>query len=91
MYKRQVFNAIDDKGLLISPPPNPTNANKDKLYQIKTVDIALTVRSSKPFFRNAKLRKVLAMMDSSRTQSNTDKFLRESIIVSAHARNLGLQ
>ncbi len=86
-----VFNPIDDKGLLISPPPTPTNANKDKLYQIKTVDIALTVRSSKPFFRNAKLRKVLAMMDSSRTKSNTDKFLRESIIVSAHARNLGLQ
>ena len=86
-----VFNPIDDKGLLISPPPTPTNANKDKLYQIKTVDIALTVRSSKPFFRNAKLRKVLAMMDGSRTKSNTDKFLRESIIVSAHARNLGLQ
>ena len=86
-----VFNPIDDKGLLISPPPNPTNANKDKLYQIKTVDIALTVRSTKPFFRNAKLRKVLAMMDGSRTKSNTDKFFRESIIVTAHARNLGLQ
>ena len=86
-----VFNPIDDKGLLISPPPSPTNANKDKLYQIKTVDIALTVRSTKPFFRNAKLRKVLAMMDGSRTKSNTDKFFRESIIVTAHARNLGLQ
>lgn len=86
-----VFNPIDDKGLLISPPPTPTNTNKDKLYNIKTIDIALTVRSTKPFFRNAKLRKVLAMMDSSRTKSNTDKFLRESIIVSAHARNLGLQ
>ena len=86
-----VFNPIDDKGLLISPPPTPTNATKDKLYSIKTIDVALTVRSSKPFFRNAKLRKVLAMMDGSRTKSNTDKFLRESIIVSAHARNLGLQ
>ncbi len=86
-----VFNPIDDKGLLINPPPTPTNATKDKLYSIKTIDVALTVRSSKPFFRNAKLRKVLAMMDASRTKSNTDKFLRESIIVSAHARNLGLQ
>ena len=86
-----VFNPIDDKGLLINPPPTPTNTNKDKLYNIKTIDIALTVRSSKPFFRNAKLRKVLAMMDGSRTKSNTDKFFRESIIVSAHARNLGLQ
>ena len=86
-----VFNPIDDKGLLINPPPTPTNTNKDKLYNIKTIDIALTVRSSKPFFRNAKLRKVLAMMDGSRTKSNTDKFFRESIIVTAHARNLGLQ
>ena len=86
-----VFNPIDDKGLLINPPPTPTNTNKDKLYNIKTIDIALTVRSTKPFFRNAKLRKVLAMMDSARTKSNTDKFLRESIVVSAHARNLGLQ
>lgn len=86
-----VFNPIDDKGLLINPPPTPTNTNKDKLYNIKTIDIALTVRSTKPFFRNAKLRKVLAMMDGSRTKSNTDKFFRESIIVSAHARNLGLQ
>ncbi|MEK9907419.1 MAG: hypothetical protein VW540_06520 [Gammaproteobacteria bacterium] len=86
-----VFNPIDDKGLLINPPPTPTNTNKDKLYNIKTIYIALTLRSTKPFFRNAKLRKVLAMMDGSRTKSNTDKFFRESIIVTAHARNLGLQ
>ena len=86
-----VFNAIDENGLLINPPPTPTNSTKDKLYAIKTIDIALTVRSSKPFFRNAKLRKVLAMMDGSRTKSNNDKYLRESIIVTANARNLGLQ
>ena len=30
-----IFNAIDDKGLLISPPPTPTNAKKDFLYKIK--------------------------------------------------------
>ena len=86
-----VFNAIDENGLLINPPPTPTNSTKDKLYAIKTIDIALTVRSSKPFFRNAKLRKILAMMDGSRTKSNNDKYLRESIIVTANARNLGLQ
>ena len=86
-----VFNAIDENGLLINPPPTPTNSTKDKLYAIKTIDIALTVRSSKPFFRNLKLRKILAMMDGSRTKSNNDKYLRESIIVTANARNLGLQ
>ena len=92
-----IFNPIDDKGLLISPPPTPTNAKKDFLYKIKTVDIALNVRSTKEFFRAAKLRKFFALGDAQRdgsgsnTKAKTDKFLRETIVVSAHARNLGLQ
>lgn len=92
-----IFNAIDDKGLLISPPPTPTNAKKDFLYKIKTVDIALNVRSTKEFFRAAKLRKFFALGNSQRdgsgsnAKAKTDKFLRETIVVSAHARNLGLQ
>ena len=85
-----VFNAIDDKGLLIKPPPTPTNATKDKLYKIKTIDIALTVRSTKDFFRTSKLREVLAMTDTSRNIKKTDKFLRDTIVVTAHARNIGL-
>ena len=86
-----VFNAVDDQGLLINPPPTPTNANKDKLYNIKIVDIALSVRSSKEFFRTSRLRELLAMTDKNRNQKNTDKYLRDTIVVSAHARNLGLQ
>jgi len=86
-----VFNAVDDQGLLINPPPTPTNANKDKLYNIKIVDIALTVRSSKEFFRSSRLRELFAMTDKNRNQKNTDKYLRDTIVVSAHARNLGLQ
>ncbi len=92
-----IFNAVDEKGLKISPPPTPTNAKKDFLYKIKTVDIALNVRSTKEFFRSAKLRKFFALGDSQRdgsgsnTKAKTDKYLRETIVVSAHARNLGLQ
>jgi len=92
-----IFNAIDEKGLIISPPPTPTNAKKDFLYKIKTVDIALNVRSTKEFFRAAKLRKFFALGDTTRdgsgsnTKAKTDKYLRETIVVSAHARNLGLQ
>ena len=86
-----VFNAVDDQGLLINPPPTPTNANKDKLLNIKIVDIALTVRSSKEFFRSSRLRELFAMTDKNRNQKNTDKYLRDTIVVSAHARNLGLQ
>ena len=92
-----IFNAIDEKGLIISPPPTPTNAKKDFLYKIKTVDIALNVRSTKEFFRAAKLRKFFALGDTTRdgsgsnTKAKTDKYLRETIVVSAHARNLGMQ
>ena len=92
-----IFNAIDEKGLIINPPPTPTNTKKDYLYKIKTVDIALNVRSTKEFFRSKKLRKFFALGDTTRdgsgsnTKAKTDKFLRETIVVSAHARNLGLQ
>ena len=86
-----IFNPIDETGVLISPPPTPTNSNKEKLYKIKTIDIAMTVRSTKDFFRTSKVRKVLAMIDSKRDKSKTDKYLRDTIVVTAHARNLGLE
>ena len=92
-----IFNAIDEEGLLINPPPTPSNAKKDYLYKIKTVDIALNVRSTKEFFRKKKTRKFFALGDTARdgegskTKAKNDKFLRETIVVSAHLRNLGLQ
>ena len=60
-------------------------------YKIKTIDIAMTVRSTKDFFRTSKVRKVLAMIDKKRDKSKTDKYLRDTIVVTAHARNLGLE
>tara|TARA_B100001250_G_C19761962_1_gene772893 strand:- start:90 stop:920 length:831 start_codon:yes stop_codon:yes gene_type:complete len=86
-----IFNPLDDNGLLIKPPPNASNSNKDKIYKIKTVDIALTVRSTKDFFKSSRLRKIFALADTTRDKKRTDKILRESIIVTAHARNLGMQ
>ena len=89
-----VFNAIDDTGALIDPPPTATNSTKDKLYKIKTVDIGLTVRSTKPFFRSSRVRSILGLADTSRDRQFTgedSKYLRDTIIVTAHARNLGLQ
>ena len=49
-----VFLPIDDEGKLINPPPTANNATKDKLYKIKTVDIALSIRSTKKFYRSDK-------------------------------------
>ena len=85
------FHAIDENGKLISPPPTATNATKDFVYKIKTVDVALTKRSRKEFFRDAKSRSVKSLEDSSRDISKNDKYLREAIIISANTRNLGLQ
>ena len=54
------------------------------------MDIAFSVRSQKEFFREAKKRDLLSLGIKS-SKSHTDKFLRESIVVSAHTRNMGLQ
>jgi len=85
-----IFNAVDENGKLIKPPPSQTQ-NKDKIYKIKTVDIGLTVRSTQEFFKNNKIRKIFGLNDNARYISKNDKYLRDTIIVTAHARNLGLE
>ena len=60
--------------------------------KIKTIDIALTVRSKKQFYRKSKPREILALLDPKRNKGKlADKYLRDMIIVTAHARNLGMQ
>ena len=53
--------------------------------------MALTKRSRKEFFRDAKSRSVKSLEDTTRDISKKDKYLREAIIISANTRNLGLQ
>jgi len=96
-----IFNAIDVDGVIIDPPPSPTNQNNDKIFGIKTVDIGITVRSKNDFYKEknsdfktktGKDRKNYALSDTNRDLTRfDDKFLRETITVTAHARNLGLQ
>ena len=87
-----VFNPIDDKGVLIDPPPSPTNINKNKLYNIKTVDVAISIRSTKPFFRTkADNRNKAVMNETKRQRKDNDRYFRDTIIVTAFARNLGIQ
>ena len=81
-----IFIPIDEKGKRISPVPKTLNDSN----KIKIVDIAFSVRSQKEFFRKAKKRDLLSLGVKS-SKSHTDKFLRESIVVSAHTRNMGLQ
>ena len=83
-----VFIPIDDEGKLIDPPPTPT-VNKSKLYKIKTVDIALSIRSTKKFFRSDKDRTKATLNNPFRKKTRNDKFFRDTIVVTAHARNMG--
>jgi len=81
-----IFIPIDEKGKRISPTPKTL----DDSNKIKIVDIAFTTRSQKEFFRKAKKRDLRSLGVKS-SKGYTDKFLRDSIVVSAHTRNMGLQ
>jgi hypothetical protein len=85
------FIAIGEDGLKISPPPTYDNVNREKIFNIKVVDVIITTRSTKPFYKSNITKTILALGDAARNITKTDKYLRDSIIVSAHARNLGLQ
>ena len=81
-----IFNPLNEKGQLINPVPSDlTGSNK-----IKVIDIAIIMRSQGEFFKKKKPKEVYSLGSKSNTSFN-DKFLRESILVSAHTRNMGLE
>ena len=82
------FTAIDKLGKRITPPPSYTNVNKDKIYSIYNVEMFLTFRSKKDFFRDSKQRTINSTHDELRDQKNTDKFLRDSMTITTFTRNL---
>ena len=81
------FIVFDNQGRIISPPPRPDDASRKDLYNIATVDVRLTFRSKREFFRIKKPRLVKGLGE--RTFDHDDKFLRDSVVVSIHTRNIG--
>ena len=86
------FNAFGNQGKILNPPPSPDNpSTRGDLYNIKIVDVRLTFRSKREFFRaeaqEEKPRLVKGLGD--RTREFFDKFLRDSVVVSVHTRNIG--
>ena len=87
------FIPLDAAGRKISPLPKPGSdtAARDNLYKIRAVDVRLTFRSKKEFYRfEAKAdtpRFVKALGD--RTQAFVDRYLRDSVVVTIHTRNIG--
>ena len=85
------FIVFDKQGRIINPPPRPDNSSRKDLYNIRVVDVRLTFRSKKEFFRFSaatdKPRLVKGLGE--RTREFFDKFLRDSVVVSVHTRNIG--
>ena len=86
------FIAFGNQGKILNPPPSPDNpTTRGDLYNIKIVDVRLTFRSKREFFRSeaqdAKPRLVKGLGD--RTREFFDKFLRDSVVVTVHTRNIG--
>ena len=81
------FVALDKYGEKINTDPAEDHS---KLYDIRSVDIKLTFRSSSPkgYFKR-KIKNVIKSFDDDRMTSIEDSFHRESIFVTVHTRNIG--
>lgn len=75
--------------------PQPDNASSVDLYRIAQVDLRLTFRSKKAFYRTVgteqKQRLVLGLGDERAAENFNDKYLRDSVVVSISTRNIGMQ
>ena len=87
------FIVFDKQGRIINPPPRPDDASRKDLYNIAIVDVRLTFRSKREFFRVKKPRLVKGLgggvAQPDRTRNHDDRFLRDSVVVSVHTRNIG--
>ena len=87
------FIPLDATGKRISPIPKPGEDSEAmaNLYNIRAVDVRITFRSKKEFYRYkanaATPRFVKALGD--RTRGFLDKYLRDSVVVTIHTRNIG--
>jgi len=97
-----VFIPYDEKGKILSSKSSggshkngDYSPSNERTYDLRTVDIAFIVRSTKKFYKNKTVRKILSIAttgsaNQSRDLNQNDQYLRETIAVTANARNVGL-
>ena len=100
------FIPFDENGRIITDPaknfPAPENLNlRDRLFDIRTVDMRLTFRSKNEFYKDNKqidpsnpsnrvARKIYGLQRNfTPTDDKLDKYLRDSVIVTVNTRNIG--
>ena len=94
----------DVNGEAIDPPPqnDAGNANRLKVDDIRAVEIALTTRSRKNFYKNEttndgsnrrvfEIDSVAVLPEDDDGTEFTDRFLRETVVLSVNTRNIGLE
>ncbi len=92
-----IFIAKDKNGVAIDPPPqnDAGNANRMRVFDIRAIEIALTTRSRKDFYRtttrNDGSDRTIFDIDSDNETIINDLFLRETTVLSVNTRNVGLE
>ena len=84
----------DEDGKIIGNISSEVTPFNTRAFDVRTVDVGLIIRSTKPFYRNdskagGAIRKVVSFTTGRNIQEK-DKYLREIITVTANARNVGL-
>ena len=90
------FIPFDENGRIIKssgdsffyPAPEHASIN-DRIYDIRGVDIKIIFRSKDNFFKEAANRQLSGL--TNRNKNTVDRFLRDTVIVSVHTRNIGGQ
>ena len=85
------FIALDKDGRVLTPVPNlNSEASRENLYKISSIDIRIAFRSEKPFFRfnrsNDNPRELSGF--SRQIKNYTDRNLRDNVVVTVHTRNV---
>jgi hypothetical protein len=90
------FIPFGPEGTALLPPPRSDNNSNQDLYQIRSVDVRLTFKSHKEFYRSAAKEdkpRIVQGLGEDRTREyeniDNDKFLRDSVVVTIHTRNIG--
>ena len=85
------FIPLGFSGKILNPYPMPGSnvAARDNLYRISAVDLRLTFRSKNMFYRFSSTDKPRWLQGlGDRHKAFTDKYLRDSVVVTVHTRNI---
>ena len=89
------FIPFDENGIVIKNDSNQYPAPeiagiRDRMLDIRGVDMRITFRSKNPFFtRERRAPREVIGFTPNRSSSNEDQYLRDSVIVTVHTRNIG--